>query len=636
VSSLEILKQYWGYTHFRPPQDEIIQAVIEKRDVLAILPTGGGKSICFQVPALMQEGVCLVITPLIALMQDQVKQLKQRGIAAVAVHAGMHPREIDITLDNCVYGKQKFLYVSPERLQTDLFKERVKRMNVCLVAIDEAHCISQWGYDFRPPYLQIAELREVKPDVTFIALTATATTLVKDDIIAKLNLSKPALFQKSFVRENLSFVVRKTETKEKKLLEVLRKVPGSAIVYVRSRKSTAALAEFLNKNKISAIFYHAGLTHLDRMARQEEWITNQRRVMVATNAFGMGIDKPDVRVVVHMDLPENLESYYQEAGRAGRDGNRSYAAIIFHEVDVQALEKKVRQSQPELDSLKKIYQAIANHFQVAEGSSQGESYDFDLDGFCKKFSFKATDVYPALKKLEEFGLLEFNESFYRPSLLHFTFEKKKLYEFQIAHERFDLLIKALLRLYGGELYSDFTPISENQISLMMKQSVSTIKLELGQLHNLQVLVYEPVNESPKITFVLARQDANRLPIDRKEFDRRRELHLTKMEAMKNYVEQDHGCRMQVIQEYFDEETYSVCGRCDICISKRKTENLAMLKDYEAQILYLLKQKPMTVEELETSVDPKEKELFIDVVREMVDSAQIAYDEFWVLRLGQPT
>lgn len=635
MSSLEILKQYWGHTNFRPPQDEIIKAVMEKRDVLAILPTGGGKSICFQVPALMQEGVCLVITPLIALMQDQVKQLKHRGIAAVAVHAGMHPREIDITLDNCVYGKQKFLYVSPERLQTDLFKERVKRMNVCLVAIDEAHCISQWGYDFRPPYLQIAELREVKPDVPFIALTATATTLVKEDIIAKLNLSKPALFQKSFARENLSFVVRKTETKEKKLLEVLRKVPGSAIVYVRSRKSTATLAEFLNKNKISATFYHAGLTHLERMSRQEEWITNQRRVMVATNAFGMGIDKPDVRVVVHMDLPENLESYYQEAGRAGRDGSRSYAAIIFHEVDVQALEKKVRQSQPELDALKKIYQAIANHFQVAEGSSQGESYDFDLDGFCKKFSFKATDVYPALKKLEEFGLLEFNESFYRPSLLHFAFDKKKLYEFQIAHERFDLLIKALLRLYGGELYSDFTPIAENQIALMMKQSVSTIKLELGQLHNLQVLVYEPVNENPKITFVLARQDANRLPIDRKEFDRRRELHLTKMEAMKNYVGQDHRCRMLVIQEYFDEETYKACGICDVCISKRKTENLAMLKDYEDQILYLLKQKPMTVEELETAVDPKEKELFIDVVREMVDSAQISYDEFWVLRLGRP-
>jgi len=631
VTSLEILQHYWGYTQFRPPQDEIIQAVLDKRDVLAILPTGGGKSICFQVPVLMQEGICLVITPLIALMQDQVKQLKQRGIAAVSVHAGMHHREIDITLDNCVFGKIKFLYLSPERLQTDLFKERVKRMNVCLVAIDEAHCISQWGYDFRPPYLQIAELREVKPDVPFIALTATATSVVKEDIISKLNLSNPALFQKSFARENLSFVVRKTETKEKKLLEVLRKVPGSAIIYVRSRKSTASLAAFLNKNKISSTFYHAGLTHQDRISRQEEWISNQSRVMVATNAFGMGIDKPDVRVVVHMDLPENLESYYQEAGRAGRDGKRSYAAIIFHEVDVLSLQNKVLQSQPEIDYLKKIYQAVANHFQVAEGSSQGESYDFDLDGFCNKFSFKSTDVYPALKKLEEFGLLDFNESFYRPSLLHFTFDKKKLYEFQIAHERFDLLIKALLRLYGGELYSDFTPVSENQIALMMKQSVSTIKLELGQLNNLQVLVYEPVNESPKITFVLPRQDADRLPIDRKEFDRRRTLHLSKMEAMKSYVEQNHRCRMQVIQEYFDEITYATCEICDVCISKRKTENLAMLKDYEQQILYLLKQKPMTVEELETAVDPQEKELFIEVVREMVDTAQIAYDEFWVLR-----
>jgi len=631
VSSLEILLQYWGYSHFRPPQEEIIQAVLEKRDVLAILPTGGGKSVCFQVPVLMQEGICLVITPLIALMQDQVKQLKQRGIAAVSVHAGMHHREIDITLDNCVFGTIKFLYLSPERLQTDLFKERVKRMNVCLVAIDEAHCISQWGYDFRPPYLQIAELREVKPNAPFIALTATATRIVKEDIITKLNLSNAAFFQKSFARENLSFVVRRTETKEKKLLEVLRKVPGSAIIYVRSRKSTVSVAAFLSKNKISSTFYHAGLTHQERINRQEEWISNQCRVMVATNAFGMGIDKPDVRVVVHMDLPENLESYYQEAGRAGRDGRRSYAAIIFHEVDVLALQTKVRQSQPEIDYLKKIYQAVANHFQVAEGSSQGESYDFDLDGFCKKFSFKSTDVYPALKKLEEFGLLEFNESFYRPSVLHFSFDKKKLYEFQIAHERFDLLIKALLRLYGGELYSDFTAISENQIAVMMKQSISTIKLELGQLHNLQVLVYEPVNESPKITFVLPRQDADRLPIDRKEFDRRRELHLSKMEAMKSYVEQGHRCRMQVIQEYFDEVTYTTCGICDVCISKRKTENLTTLKDYEEQILYLLKQKPMTVEELETAVDPQEKELFVEVIREMVDDAKIAYDEFWVLR-----
>ncbi len=631
MTSLEILNKYWGYTQFRSPQEEIIDAVLAKRDVVAILPTGGGKSVCFQIPALMEDGICLVITPLIALMQDQVKQLKQLGIPAVAVHAGMHHREIDITLDNCVYGNIKFLYLSPERLQTDLFKARVIKMNVCLVAIDEAHCISQWGYDFRPPYLRIVELREIKPGVPFIALTASATKIVRDDISEKLDLKTPEVFQKSFARDNLSFVVRKTETKEKKLLEVLRKVPGAAIVYVRSRKSTALLAALLSKNGFSSTFYHAGLTHQERTARQEEWISNKTRVMVATNAFGMGINKPDVRVVVHMDLPENLESYYQEAGRAGRDGKRSYAAIIIHEVDVQALQNKVLQSQPEINYLKKIYQALANQFQIAEGSSQGESYDFELEAFCKNFSFKSTEVYPALKKLEEFGLLEFNESFYRPSMLHISFDKKKLYEFQVANARFDFVIKALLRLYGGELYTDFTAISESQISKMLKQSIATVKLELEQLHNLQVIVYEPVNENPKITFVLARQDAERLPIDKQEYGRRRDLHLSKMEAMKKYAEQDHQCRMQVIQEYFDEVTYATCGMCDVCVGKRKKENLAMLKDYEQQILYLLKQKPMTVEDLETAVDPSEKELFIEVVREMVDSDQIAYDEFWVLR-----
>jgi ATP-dependent DNA helicase RecQ len=630
MTALETLTRYWGHSQFRSPQNEIIDAVLAKHDVVAILPTGGGKSVCFQIPTLMQEGICLVITPLIALMQDQVKQLKQLGIPAAAVHAGMHHREIDITLDNCVYGNIKFLYLSPERLQTDLFKARVIKMNVCLIAIDEAHCISQWGYDFRPPYLKIADLLESKPGVPFIALTASATRIVKDDIVEKLQLKAPEIFQKSFARDNLSFVVRKTETKEKKLLEVLRKVPGSAIVYVRSRKSTVQLAALLSKNGFASTFYHAGLTHQERTARQDEWITNKTRVMVATNAFGMGINKPDVRVVVHMDLPENLESYYQEAGRAGRDGKRSYAAIVIHEVDIQALQNKVLQSQPEINYLKKIYQGLANHFQIAEGSSQGESYDFELEVFCKKFNFKSTEVYPALRKLEEFGLLEFNESFYRPSLLHISFDKKKLYEFQVANARFDVVIKALLRMYGGELYTDFTAISESQIAKMLKQSIATVKLELEQLHNLQVIVYEPINESPKITFVLARQDAERLPIDKIEYERRRDLHLSKMDAIKKYAEQDHQCRMQVIQEYFDEVTYATCGMCDVCIGKRKKENLVMLKDYEQQVLYLLKQKPMTVEELETAVDPIDKELFIEVVREMVDSDQIEYDEFWVL------
>ncbi len=634
VTSSAILKQYWGYAQFRPPQDQIIDAVIKKHDVVAILPTGGGKSVCFQVPALMQEGICLVITPLIALMQDQVKQLKQLGIAAVSIHSGMHHREIDITLDNCIYGNNKFLYLSPERLQTELFQERAKKMKVCLVAIDEAHCISQWGYDFRPPYLQIAELRKIMPEVPFIALTASATRLVKEDMIAKLELKSPEVFQKSFARDNLSFVVRKTETKEKKLLEVLRKVGGPAIVYVRSRKTTVTLANFLKHNGIAATYYHAGLTHADRIARQDEWISNQSRVMVATNAFGMGINKADVRVVVHMDLPENLESYYQEAGRAGRDGKRSYAAIIFHEVDVLGLRSKVKQSQPGIDQLKIIYQALANYYQLAEGSSQGESYDFDLDAFCKKFDMKSVTVYPVLKKLEEFGLIELNESFYRPSVLHISIDKKRLYEFQVAHARYDLLIKTLMRLYGGELYSDFTTISETQIAQVMKLTTAEVAIELEQLHKLQLMVYEPKNESPKITFILSRQDAERLPIDKVEFDRRRDLHFAKMESMINYVEQDHRCRMQLIQEYFDEITDDHCGTCDVCIQKKKKDNLEALHDYEGQVLYLLKQKPVTVEELEAQVDPKDKELFIEVVRELVDAGEIYYDELWTLHLSE--
>jgi ATP-dependent DNA helicase RecQ len=633
VSPGEVLKRYWGYTFFRPPQEEIIRAVLSKKDVIAILPTGGGKSICFQVPAMMMDGMCLVITPLIALMQDQVRQLKQIGIPAVAIHSGMHHREIDITLDNCIYGQQKFLYLSPERLQTELFRERLPKMKVALVAVDEAHCISQWGYDFRPPYLQIASIRPIKPDVPFIALTASATRLVKDNIIEKLELQSPEQFQKSFARENLSLVVRKTEVKEKKLLEVLKKVPGTAIVYVRSRKSTASLADFLSRNGIPSTFYHAGLNHQERMTRQDEWISNRCRVMVATNAFGMGINKADVRVVVHMDLPENLESYYQEAGRAGRDGKRAYAAVIFHEVDVLGLKNKVKQSQPDMEQLQQIYQALSNYYQLAEGSGQGESFDFDLDLFCKKFSFKSAYVYPVIKKLEEFGLIELNESFYRPSVLHISIDKKRLYEFQVAHARYDLLIKALLRLYGGELYSGFTPVSESQLAQALKLSPEAVRIELEQLHRLQLLVYEPMNESPKITFVLPRQDANRLPIDRQEYERRRDLHFSKMQSMVDYVEQMHRCRMQVIQEYFDEATYQTCGICDVCIQKRKKENLAAYSDYEQQVRYLLTQKPLTIEELEAQVDPKEKELFVELIREMVDAGELVYDEFWTLHLS---
>ena len=632
MSPEEVLKKYWGYDSFRNPQREIIHSLLDKKDVVGIMPTGGGKSVCFQVPALINDGLCLVITPLIALMQDQVQQLKQRGIAAIAVHSGLSHREIDILLDNCIYGQQKFLYVSPERLQTELFQARLQKMKVNLIAVDEAHCISQWGYDFRPPYLKIAELRKIKPDVPFVALTASATGQVKEDIIQKLELKKPSVFQISFARENLSLVVRKTETKEKKLLEILSKVPGSAIVYVRSRKATVSLAKLLQRNRISSTFYHAGLNHAERSQRQEEWLNDKSRVMVATNAFGMGINKSNVRTVIHIDLPESLESYYQEAGRAGRDGKRSYATVIFHEVDAQALRHKTEQSQPELEYLKKIYQALANYYQLALGSSQGESYDFDLENFSKKFSFKSPAVYPALKKLEETGLIQMNESFYRPSKVHIAINKKKMYEFQVAQARFDPLIKMMLRLYGGELFADFIAISENQLAGALKHTTAEVVIELNQLHQLQLLIYEPAKDGAQIIFVLPRQDAERLPIDKIEMERRRELHFKKMEAMINYVEQDKRCRMQTIQEYFNEITYDTCGICDICIDKKKKQNNSLYQDYYNQVLYLLKQQKLTPEELETQVMPKDHGLFVEVVRELVDIGNIYYDEHWTLTL----
>lgn len=626
-----ILKQYWGHDQFRIPQREIIRAIIEGRDVLALLPTGGGKSICFQIPGIILEGITIVVSPLIALMQDQVQQLKSRGINAISIFSGMSRNEIDIALDNCVYGKVKFLYVSPERLKTEIFIERFKKMSVALIAIDEAHCISQWGYDFRPPYLEIGKLRELKPDVRYLALTATATKIVQDDIIVKAGLRDPLIFKKSFARENISFVVRNTETKEKKLLEILKNVPGTAIVYVRSRKATVDLSRWLERQQIKTTFYHAGLTHHDRMARQEEWIGNKTRVMVSTNAFGMGIDKPDVRVVIHMDLPENLESYYQEAGRAGRDGRRSYAALVFHEVDVIGLRNKVQQSHPSVDYLKKIYQGIANYLQLAVGSSEGESYDFDLEAFCTKFSFKTSSAFAALKKLEEEGLIQLSESFYRPSKIHLDKDKTNLYEFQVANAKYDPLIKAILRLYGAELFSDFLQISEVTIGKALKVTAGNIQVLLDQLSKMEVLLYEPASDKPQITFVLARQDADRLPLNYVRLNERRDLAVKKMEAMIHFAQQVVRCRMQVVLEYFDEISYDECGMCDVCLEKKKKDNHTSFKDYEARVLELVAMKPMSVDELETTIGPRDRHLFIEVVREMVDQGKIKYDEYWVLR-----
>lgn len=626
-----ILKKYWGHDHFRLLQREIIQAVLNKEDVLALLPTGGGKSVCFQVPGLIMEGLTVVISPLIALMQDQVQRLKEMKIQAIAVHSGMGRQEMDIALDNCIYGKIKFLYLSPERLQTEIFRERFRRMNVSLIAIDEAHCISQWGYDFRPAYLQIAKLREDKPGVPFLALTATATRHVKEDIVLHLQLRNPTLLQKSFLRDNLSFVVRKTEAKEKKLMEILRNVPGSTIIYVRSRKATQDFSRWLERQNISSTYYHAGLNHVERMQRQEAWINDTRRVMVATNAFGMGIDKSNVRSVIHLDLPENLEAYYQEAGRAGRDGKHSFAAVVYHQADVDALRSKVQQSYPPLEYLKKTYQALANYFQLAQGSGEGESFDFDLDEFSRRFNLRSSMAFASLKKMEEEGLILLSESFYRPSRVHLQIDKTKLYEFQVAHAKFDPLIKAMLRMYGAELFSEFVTVSESNIARTLKASDVDVRQQLDQMSKLLILNYEPASDKPQITFVIPRQDADRLPVNHARLKERRELAISKSEAVIQFAEQSLRCRMQVILEYFDETTDQNCGKCDVCIGRKKSDQAVSFESYQKQIDVLLSDKAMTVDELESAANPQDHDLFIEVVREMVDMNKIYYDDYWVLR-----
>jgi ATP-dependent DNA helicase RecQ len=631
---LSVLQQYWKHNQFRPLQEDIIGSVLDGRDTLALLPTGGGKSVCFQVPALLREGLCIVITPLIALMKDQVEQLRKKEINAVAIHSGMARPEIDLHLNNALYGKMKFLYVSPERIQTEIFVERFKQMKVGLIAVDEAHCISQWGYDFRPPYLQIASLREIKPEVPVIALTATATTQVRDDIMKNLSFRKGSgLFQKSFARENLSFVIRKTDNKDKKLLEILQKVRGTAIIYVRSRKATQEVARWLAKKNIAASFYHAGLDFETRTKRQDEWINNKTRVMVATNAFGMGIDKPDVRIVIHLDLPENLESYYQEAGRAGRDGLRSYAVILYQDVDAINLQNKAEQSQPSLSYLSKVYQALANYYQLAVGSGAGESFDFEMYNFAERFQFNTLEVYNALRKLEEEGLIQFSESYYSPSSLHVLLDHTRLYEFQVANARFDDLLKMLLRLYGGELFSGFMQVSENYLAKALQTPYHEIVALLLHLHQLNVIHYIPVKNKPQVTFILPRQDAEKLPVDKKRLEARRKLILDKAGSVTAFVQNTFRCRMQLIQDYFDETTFQSCGICDVCIEKRKKDNTAAFENLIREILTVMKNKPLTLEELEQQVAPKDRELFVDVVRELVDEGKLEYDKVWKLKLA---
>ncbi|MTI19760.1 RecQ family ATP-dependent DNA helicase, partial [Fulvivirga sp. RKSG066] len=621
-----ILKQYWGYDQFRSLQEDIIQSVLAGNDTLALLPTGGGKSICFQVPALIKEGVCVVVTPLIALMKDQVEQLNKRKISATAIYSGLSKREIDIKLDNCVYGQVKFLYVSPERLKTDLFRERLKKMTVALLAIDESHCISQWGYDFRPSYLEIATVRELLPDVPVIALTATATPEVQADIVEKLEFKTGHQhFQKSFSRANLSYAVREEEDKERKLLEVLKSVPGTAIVYARTRKRTKELAALLLKNGLSADFYHAGLSHEERVKKQDNWIKNRTRVIVATNAFGMGIDKPDVRVVVHLDVPENLEAYYQEAGRAGRDEKKAYAVIIYNQLDVELLKERITQEHPPPEFLKQVYQALANYYKLAVGSGEGQAFDFDVHAFSEQYRLNHLQVFYALKKLEEEGFVQLNESFYSPSQLHICVDNSTLYKFQIANAKYDTFIKAILRLYGGELFNGFLTISEDQIAKLLNTGTDKIVLALNRMAEMELVIYDEKKDKPQLVFTQPRQNAADLRLNKVRLKEREQTARKKLDAIINYVNHRSRCRTQLLLEYFGEVSYEKCGVCDYCITEKKKDNLKSETEYHQQIRHLIEERSLSVDETVEQINPKDKELFLEVIREMVDAGELKYN-----------
>ena len=631
-SPAEALTQVWGYNRFRPLQLKIIQSVLEGKDTLTLLPTGGGKSLCYQVPALCLQGICLVVSPLIALMKDQVDELSKLGLKAYAIYSGQTHREIDIILDNCVYGETKFLYVSPERLHSDLFRERVKKMNVSILAVDEAHCISQWGHDFRPSYLEINEFRQIVPEAKLIALTATATERVVHDILLNLAFAKDhKTFIQSFSRPNLSLNVRKVEDKDRKLLEIMGKTKGQSIVYARTRKKTREIAALLIRHGISADFYHGGLEQQDRIGKQEAWMKNKFRVMVATNAFGMGINKPDVRLVVHMDLTSDLESYYQEAGRAGRDGQKSYAIIIYHPYDLEELHERIKMSSPDVELMRRVYQSLANYFKLAVGSSSLTSFDFDLGDFVKTYQYDYLAAFHALKKLGEQGFIQLTDSFYQPSKVYFLPEPLELYKFQVANKTYEPVTKALLRLHGGELYTNFVTISERKIAFSLKTTVADIERKLSLLHDMEILVYDQQKEKPQITFTTPRFDASKLPLDTKLVEARKRIDLENMRAVIDYVSQDSDCRSNIIQEYFGEEKISPCGHCDVCIAKGIKRNFGKSRlEIMNHLKTIIAEGPIRIADILPHFPPHSENEVMTILRELLESEEIFFDELKML------
>lgn len=618
MDSLAVLRKYWKYESFRPLQSDIIASVLAGRDTLALMPTGGGKSLCFQVPAMQLEGICIVVTPLIALMKDQVENLKARGIEAEAVFSGMSKREIDIALDNCIYGPIKFLYLSPERLGTELARERIRHMKVNLFAIDEAHCISQWGYDFRPPYLELASLRELHPQVPFLALTATATAKVVEDIQDKLGFRSPNVLRKSFVRENLGYMALEEEDKLGRMLRIIRKLGGSGIVYVRNRRETQEVARMLINEGVSASFYHAGLDGPERSTRQEDWKNNAIRVIVATNAFGMGIDKPDVRFVIHLDIPDSLEAYYQEAGRAGRDGKRSYAVMLYHESDKLALRKNLEQSFPSIAEIKQVYHLLANFFQLAYGAGEGLVLDFDIGEFCNRYKLDAMKTLNALKFLERDGWISVSEAVYIPSRLQFEVDMATLYKFQVEHAAYDGFIKMVLRSYGGA-FGHYVPIREADFAKRLGRPYLDVVKTLEHLHELGIISYIPQTDSPQLQFLRGRVDAQHLHIDAAYLIERKRTKTEQVNEVLRYVETNQ-CRSQQLLAYFDEAGSVACGICDVCLRTRRRDDAE--DEIAAQLERALEGGALTIERLMDAVSLGNEETRMRIIREKIEEGRI--------------
>ncbi len=619
-----ILNQYWGFDNFRPLQEDIIRSVLDGKDTLALLPTGGGKSICFQVPALCMDGICIVVSPLIALMHDQVDNLKRRGIPAIAITSSMRKRELDIALDNCVYGKIKFLYLSPERLQTELARVRIGKMKVNMIAIDEAHCISQWGYDFRPPYLMVADLRDICPDVPILALTATATPKVVDDIQEKLLFKKKNVFRTGFGRSNLAYVVKKTEDKISPVIKLANQLNGSGIVYARSRRKTMEVAALLHKNNISATFYHAGLTPEERSIRQKQWIDGQAKVMVATNAFGMGIDKPDVRFVVHLDLPESPEAYFQEAGRAGRDGNPSGALLYWTPKDVDDLERNFEASFPPLDEIRRTYQALANMYEIPVGSGAGMTLIFDQEKLCKTYKLEAVKVFNSLKFLEKEGYIAISEAVFTPAKLKMTANNETLYNFQVQNPSLEEFIKTLLRMYAG-LFDEYIRIKEKEIAKKINRSEADVIHILKELEKKDLLNYIPQNDRPLFTMLLPRVDAKTLYISPEHLIERKKIAAERVKAMKDFITDEKICRQSRLLAYFGEENAEDCGKCDVC--KKKTDkNKKFNREETAKLIVtLLHVTPKKAAEVAALFPDVAAEEITFVVRQLLDSGRIKFN-----------